>query len=146
MPTTKPYPICVMTGVKDQEYILMNDFVLTFSLAKHEGVYKLTIKKGFIWDGGTIPRVCWSAMGITPHGTIECEVAFLVHDVLYATQLLPQYVCDEILCDLILAYGGTDIMVQPIFGAVQAFGKPIYDDCPDKETMLDYVILEHIEK
>lgn len=144
--TNKPYPIAKMTGRKDHEYVLMWNFEIEFSLKGHEGIYKLTVYRDFVWDGGSIPRIGWTALGITPHGSICCEVAFLVHDVLYATQLLPRHICDEILCDLILAYGGTDFIVQPIYASVVAFGDSVYNDCPNKKAMQDFVKLEHIAK
>jgi len=48
------------------------------------GWRKLFVPKGYIFDGASIPRIAWTALGIPPHG--EVDAAALAHDALYRAQ------------------------------------------------------------
>jgi len=41
----------------------------------------LSVPCGYMWDGASIPRIAWTALGITPSGI--ADGASLLHDVLY---------------------------------------------------------------
>lgn len=51
----------------------------------HNGIrYKITVPKGFEYDGASVPRICWSLTGIRPDGLIRA--AATIHDFLYEHQ------------------------------------------------------------
>jgi len=52
------------------------------------------IKKGFVWDGNSIPRIAWSFTG-TPWA-MDLLTAGLIHDWLYKTGIVSRKVADEI--------------------------------------------------
>jgi hypothetical protein len=58
----------------------------------------LVIKKGFIFDGVSIPRICWRVVG-HPFET-PLLLAALPHDILYATETFTQSECDWIFIEL----------------------------------------------
>jgi len=41
----------------------------------------LTVPVGYVWDGASIPRVAWTAIGLTPGGLMDAPS--LAHDTLY---------------------------------------------------------------
>ena len=42
---------------------------------------RIFVPKGFLYDGGSVPRALWTATGLTPMG--DGAAAWLVHDVMY---------------------------------------------------------------
>lgn len=44
-------------------------------------LYSLTIPAGFVCDGASVPRICWTLTGLTPDGLIRA--AATVHDFIY---------------------------------------------------------------
>ena len=41
----------------------------------------LTVPKGYVWDGASVPRIAWSIIGLTPGGLVDGPS--LAHDVPY---------------------------------------------------------------
>ena len=71
---------------------LVEDFTFVY-----EGrVY--TIKRGFWFDGASIPRFLWRAVGSPMTG--KYYLAALVHDMLYATHYFPREVADEVFLNI----------------------------------------------
>ena len=141
---SNPYPLCRMTGEDDQIYMLMEDFVLEFDANGKR--YLMVIKEGYCWGGGHIPTVGWSVIGIAPHGSKACETAFLLHDMLYESQLLDKDTSDSLMREMILMYGGADTIADIIFGAVDFFGIWAYnEDAGTKDKVLPFVVMEEIK-
>lgn len=71
---------------------LEEDYIFT------NGKYKITVKKGFVTDGASIPRIFWSIIG----GPFEGPLLFaaVVHDGLYTKMELPREECDGILKEI----------------------------------------------
>lgn len=71
--------------VDEDQYILRSDFIYEWTLPVHRGdpaevLNRIEIKKGFRWDGASVPKVFWR-LGFTPDG--PHRAAALVHDLLY---------------------------------------------------------------
>ena len=58
----------------------------------------VTVRAGFRYDGASVPRFFWRAIGAPYDGAYF--PAALLHDALYASELLPRTMCDR----LFLAY------------------------------------------
>ena len=65
--------------------------------------YRITVKAGFDFDGASIPRALWSVFGNPLSG--KFRIAALVHDVLYASQVLDKETCDKIFLTLMEMHG-----------------------------------------
>lgn len=60
----------------------------------YNGEYKFILKKGYRFDGASIPRFLWRLCG-HPFQSPR-DAAALVHDWLYASKTLPRAIADEI--------------------------------------------------
>ena len=60
-------------------YRLLDDFAYDREFA--DAVERIIVPAGFTFDGASIPRAAWSAVGLTPGGPILA--AATVHDLLY---------------------------------------------------------------
>lgn len=70
----------ILTILNDKEFELVEPF--SFKWFEEDGSkYKITIPKGYIFDGASVPRFCWSLTGLIPTG-IHMGAA-LVHDYSY---------------------------------------------------------------
>jgi len=66
--------------VGERAYELVADWTYEW---KHDGIRRrITVPKGFVCDGASVPRLVWTLTGILPDGLIRA--AALVHDWLYA--------------------------------------------------------------
>jgi hypothetical protein len=65
--------------ITDKMYRLEEDYVYHWEDGKVP--HRITIKKGFEYDGASVPRFAWSLVGIRPDGLIRA--AALVHDFIY---------------------------------------------------------------
>ena len=67
---------------KYQTYILSHDWPVSMEI---DGVpYEFIVKKGYIYDGASVPRAGWSASRIRPDGLIRA--AATLHDPIYETK------------------------------------------------------------
>lgn len=143
-PLKLPQPVFTLTGRIDQETMIWDDFDFMFRLKGSRGYYRMIIRKGYIWNGGSIPPAAWSVIRITPHGNPKWEVPFLFHDAVYDSQLLPRITADELLGDIAIAYGADETIASAVVIAVKTFGQKYYDECPNREEMRKYIHLEFI--
>ena len=100
--------------VKEDVFILLEDVVVE-SLG-----YKITIKKGFDFDGASIPRALWVVYGNPLSGNFR--IAALVHDALYASEKLSRELADDIFLDLMKQHKVGYIKRQTMYYAVRSAG------------------------
>jgi hypothetical protein len=117
---------CLLRGDKcrrkRREVKLMESVVYTLPDGR-----RLLIKKGFIFDGGSIPRFFWRIIGHPlDHEFIR---AVLPHDGLYASELLPQDECDRIFLEFMQYYDCIGwVKRNAMYKAVDWFGGNVWDD------------------
>ena len=80
------------------EIVNENLFILKKDKTVESLGYSVTVKKGFDFDGASIPKWLWSIYGSPLNGNYV--VASLIHDGLYASQLVSKIVADNIFLDL----------------------------------------------
>jgi len=69
----------------DTHFEVARDFyVLCYT--RRSGVFRIAIRAGFLTDLGSIPKIAQSISGITSRGNEYMTAAFILHDILYATQ------------------------------------------------------------
>jgi len=83
--------------------------------------YIITIKKGFITDGASIPKTFWSVLSSPFYGPIVFGA--MIHDGLYTKMTIPRKECDKLLKEMILEKGYNRVKANLVYGAVRMFGK-----------------------
>jgi len=66
--------------VIDDRYVLMEEYTYTWS--ESGALFRITVPRGFEYDGASVPRLLWGVTGLRPDGLIRA--AALVHDFVYA--------------------------------------------------------------
>ena len=118
--------------VDDNVFILFEDVVVE-SLG-----YNITVKKGFDFDGASIPKWLWSIYGSPLNGNYV--VASLVHDGLYASQKVSKSVSDKIFLDVMKQSNVGYIKRTSMYLAVKMFGGKDWKEASEyKDEYTNYV-------
>ena len=125
--------------VKEDVFILLED-VAVESLG-----YKITVKKGFDFDGASIPQALWSLYGNPLSG--KFRIAALVHDALYASEYFPRELADAIFLDLMKQHGVGYIKRQTMYYAVRSAGWYVWRGHEESEVKKykEFVNVEKID-
>lgn len=115
--------------IDDQRFILLEK-VTAFSLG-----YRITINKGFDFDGASIPKPLWSIIGSPFTGNYVSAALF--HDGLYAGEVLDRKVCDDIFLDLMKQYKVSYTIRYAMYWAVRLGGGKVWKE-HTKEEVLKY--------
>ena len=100
--------------IKEDVFILLEDVTVDVL------GYRITVKKGFDFDGASIPQALWSVYGNPLSG--KFRIAALVHDALYASEELPREVADAIFLDLMKQHEVGYLKRQTMYYAVRSAG------------------------
>lgn len=118
--------------VDDNVFILFEDVVVE-SLG-----YNITVKKGFDFDGASIPKWLWSIYGSPLNGNYV--VASLIHDGLYASQKVSKSVSDKIFLDVMKQSNVGYIKRTSMYLAVKMFGGKDWKEASEyKDEYTNYV-------
>ena len=82
--------------------------------------YRIKVKKGFDFDGASIPKALWSVYGNPLSGNFR--IAALVHDGLYASQKVSKGISDKIFLDIMKQSNVGYIKRTSMYLAVKIFG------------------------
>ena len=124
--------------VDENVFILLEDVVVE-SLG-----YKITVKKGFDFDGASIPQSLWSVYGNPLSG--KFRIAALVHDALYASEKLPRELADSIFLDLMKQHEVGYLKRQTMYYAVRSAGWYVWrrNTKEEIETYKEFINVEKI--
>ena len=100
--------------IKEDMFILLEDVTVDVL------GYRITVKKGFDFDGASIPQALWSVYGNPLSG--KFRIAALVHDALYASEKLPRELADSIFLDLMKQHEVGYMKRQTMYYAVRSAG------------------------
>jgi len=118
--------------IKEDVFILLEDVVVE-SLG-----YKITVKKGFDFDGASIPKWLWSIYGSPLNGNYV--VASLIHDGLYASQKVTKSVSDKIFLDIMKQSSVGYIKRTSMYLAVRVLGSKDWKEASKyKDEYINYV-------
>ena len=117
------------------EIIDDNLFILSKDKSVESLGYSVTVKKGFDFDGASIPKWLWSIYGSPLNGNYV--VASLIHDGLYASQKVTKSVSDKIFLDVMKQSNVGYIKRTSMYLAVKMFGGKDWKEaskCKDEYT------------
>ena len=104
----------------DLKIVNENLFILGNDKTVESLGYSVTVKKGFDFDGASIPKWLWSIYGSPLNG--DYVVASLIHDGLYASQKLSKNLSDKIFLDIMKQSNVGYIKRTSMYLAVKLFG------------------------
>ena len=115
------------------EIVNENLFLLSKDITVESLGYSVTVKKGFDFDGASIPKLFWSIIGSPLNGNYV--VASLIHDGLYAGEILDRKVCDDIFLDLMKQYKVSYVRRYTMYWAVRLGGGKVWKEHTEKEVL-----------
>lgn len=116
---------CLLNGArclrKRREVVLLEDVIYTLPDGR-----QLLIRKGFIFDGGSIDRFFWRIIGHPlDHEFIR---AVLLHDIFYASEIVSRAEADEHLRGFMKDYDSISLVKRnTMYYAVRAGGGFVWD-------------------
>ena len=115
-----------------------NVFILSEDKTVESLGYRVTIKKGFDFDGASIPKWLWSIYGSPLNGNYV--VASLIHDGLYASQKVSKSIADKIFLDVMKQSNVGYIKRTSMYLAVKLFGGKDWKEASKyKDAYTNYV-------
>ena len=84
----------------------------------------ITVKKGFKFDGASIPKLFWNVIGSPFTG--KYRVAALIHDGLYAAEAYERDICDIIFLEIMKEHGVSWLKRHTMYMAVRAGGWAVW--------------------
>ena len=124
--------------IKEDVFILLEDVTVDVL------GYRITVKKGFDFDGATIPQALWSVYGNPLSG--KFRIAALVHDALYVSHKLPRKLADAIFLDLMKQHEVGYLKRQTMYYAVRTAGWYAWrkHEEPEVEEYKEFINVEKI--
>ena len=120
------------------EIVNENVFILSKDKTVESLGYRVTVKKGFDFDGASIPKWLWSIYGSPLNGNYV--VASLIHDGLYASQKVSKSVSDKIFLDIMKQSNVRYIKRTSMYLAVKMFGGKDWKEASKyKDEYINYV-------
>ena len=120
------------------EIVNENVFILSKDKTVESLGYRVTVKKGFDFDGASIPKWLWSIYGSPLNGNYV--VASLIHDGLYASQKVSKSVSDKIFLDIMKQSNVGYIKRTSMYLAVKMFGGKDWKEASEyKDEYINYV-------
>lgn len=102
-------------------FILLDDFVY---ISKSTMCFNFTVPKGYVTDLLSIPKSLWK---IFPPFEFPALFGSIVHDILYAGEIVPRKVADKIFLQAMLDAGETPWKSKAMYYAVRVFGGFTYE-------------------
>ena len=115
-------------------------FKLTDSLIYEDEEYRIEILSGFVFNGGSIPRLLWGIVE-SPIGGLGSS-CFCLHDCLYGTKLLSKKIADDLLYKTLVLSGVGIIESNGIYAAVSLCGHESYEQEENAHLYWDYVKIQ----
>ena len=120
------------------EIINENLFILSQDKTVESLGYSVTVKKGFDFDGASIPKWLWSIYGSPLNGNYV--VASLIHDGLYASQKVSKKISDKIFLDIMKQSNVGYVKRTSMYLAVKMFGGKDWKEASKyKDEYINYV-------
>lgn len=85
-------------------YYVKEEIIGIYTTRDGTKTYHITIPKGYIFDGASIPKIFWSLIGVTPFSSkVVSGAAF--HDMCYNPLAMTRKEADQMIIDICKAHG-----------------------------------------
>lgn len=120
-------------------YVIENDFNIKFRDDKNNW-YSFLILKGAKTDGGSIPKAFSWFADSWRDDDYRYDATFVMHDALYASELFPKDMSDDILRSSLRDCGESRLTASTICWCVNTFAKNHYGIENDKFDLRKYIV------
>lgn len=107
-----------------REFKLEEEFFSSFSFGGF--VYEITIRKGFVYDGASIPQLAWSVVG-SPFTGMYLEAATIHDAIYYSAWQYGRKLADEIFLFIMLEMGVSKAKAYTMYNSVRMGGSSSYN-------------------
>lgn len=131
-----------MSSIDNDKFVLLNDFSITVINSYNSNErYTIKISKGAVWDGLSIPKMFrWFLPEIDYTNTLY-SASGLVHDSLYASELLPKDKADDIFRSILRDSGISRFKGSTAHWCVSNFAKCHYGIKHDTNNLRDFITI-----
>lgn len=131
-----------MSSIDNDKFILLNDFSITvINSYNSKERYTIKISKGAVWDGLSIPKMFrWFLPEIDYTNTLY-SASGLIHDSLYASELLPKDIADDIFRSILRDSGISRFKGSTAHWCVSNFAKCHYGKKHDTNNLRDFITI-----
>lgn len=102
------------------------EYELAGNIAYENDTLQVLVLNGFITDGASIPRAFWRVIGSPFTGKYTASA--IIHDALYASELLSRKECDELFLEMLRVEGVGYAKRYAMYWAVRAGGGFVWDN------------------
>lgn len=85
--------------------------------------YTIYVSEGFVWDGASIPRELWEAVGCP----MDFPFSSCIHDALYRSHLLSRKEADKVFHSVLLSTGVNQVKAKAMYLGVRLGGDESYN-------------------
>ena len=107
-------------------------YEVTKPLVWEDSELVVQVNPGFDFDGASIPKVFWSAIGSPMTGGYQR--AGCLHDALYASEYFAREVCDKLFLEAMKSDGVSYIKRTAMYNAVRMFGWTVWKEHKKEEV------------
>lgn len=127
------------TSLDNDKFQLSSDFSICVLEQETKTCYTIQIAKGAIWDGLSIPKMFRWFLSEIDYTNDLYSASGLVHDCLYASELLPKDVADDIFRRILRDSGISRFKCSTAHWCVANFAKCHYGIKHDTNNLRQYV-------
>lgn len=134
------YSLLEMTSIDTDKFVLLNDFYITVINSDNSNEkYTIKITKGAVWDGLSIPKMFRWFLPEIDYTNQLYSASGLVHDGLYASELLPKDKADDIFRSILRDSGISRFKGSTAHWCVSNFAKCHYGKKHDTNGLGKFV-------
>jgi len=134
------YSLLEMSSIDTDKFVLLNDFYITVMNSDNASEkYTIKITKGAVWDGLSIPKMFRWFLPEIDYTNQLYSASGLVHDGLYASELLPKDKADDIFRSILRDSGISRFKGSTAHWCVSNFAKCHYGKKHDTNGLGKFV-------
>lgn len=134
------YSLLEMSSIDNDKFVLLNDFYITVMKSDNANEkYTIKISKGAVWDGLSIPKLFRWFLPEIDYTNQLYSASGLVHDCLYASELLSKDIADDIFRSILRDSGISRFKGSTAHWCVSNFAKCHYGKKHDTNGLGKFV-------
>ena len=136
------YP--AMRPIGNGDYELLEDYSVTVSFTRGRRVIRITVRKGFRWDGASVPSPFWSFL--EPPTGARHSAGSVIHDALYRAQITSRIFADMVYAKVLVQAGFPYWKTILELVALRKFGDKAWSENAEKDVVhaMHHLVIEPV--